>query len=243
MIFQEGFDMGAVLFPMLIVVGLCFLGLIIWLIIILSRTRNKPGAQSVKQQLSEEQDETLPYILAIRRVGTEWEIYVKGQRANAFNTTYDSITRKEALEALRELARFARDQLRGRDAPTRITPESSIETTLTRPDRSSDASPSTTGSTLFRISRTRPRSTVSTDAPSPSPTVPVMNLKQEIGEIVHELLANTPSLQNHGVDLIDAQTGGINFAVDGVVYKEVDDIPNLEIRKLIRRATKEWESR
>jgi len=227
--FQEGLDMGAVLFPMLIVVGLCFLGLIIWLIVILSRTRNKPDAQSVKQQLSEEQDETLPYILAIRRVGTEWEIYVKGQRANVFNTTYDSITRKEALEALRELARFVRDQLRERDAPT-------------RPDLSSDASPSTTGSTLFRISRTRPRSTVSTDAPSPSPTVPVMNLKQEIGEIVHELLANTPSLQNHGVDLIDAQTGGINFVVDGVVYKEVDDIPNLEIRKLIRRATKEWES-
>ena len=223
MLFQEGVDVGAVLYPMLLVVGVCFLGLVIWLIIILTRTKKEPDAQAVKQQLTDEPGHIPPYILAIGRTGTEWEIYVKGLRATA-DTIYDSITRKEALEALRVLARYARDRLQVKADPITVMPEvtpSAHEIGLTgvsRPTGSSDYSPS-------------------------SPGMSDMNLAKEIGEIVDELLANTPSLQQHAVDLLNAQTEGINFVVDGAVYAEVEDIPNPEIRELIRRATKEWERR
>jgi hypothetical protein len=73
--------------------------------------------------------------------------------------------------------------------------------------------------------------------------IPSMNLAQEIGEIVDEMLAQTPSLQGRAVSLTNAVGGGIAFAVDGKVYRELDQIPDPEIRELIRRATKEWERR
>jgi hypothetical protein len=241
--FQEGFDIGTLLFPMLIVVGICFLGLVTWLIVIFTRTQKKPDAQFVKPQLSETKDGTLPYILAIRRSGSEWVIDVKGQRANAFNAPYDTATRKEALEALRELARFARDRLQDKAAPTQVTLEPLVGTTLPRPDLPSNALPATMGEPVSGTTRTRPRSTGSTDVPSSSLTVPVLDLAREIGEIVDELLAKSPSLQNHAVVLINARTEGINFVVDGAAYKEVEDIPIPEIRELIRQATREWERR
>ncbi len=238
MLFQEGFDVGTVLYPMLVVVGACLLGLVIWLFVILTRAKKEPDAQPVKQQFTDEPGHVPLYTLAIRRAGTEWEIYVKGLRANA-DTIYDSTTRKEALEALRVLARYARDRLQVKAEPMGVVPEVAPQISQARSELSSEVTPSTVEFDLRGVSRP----TGPYDYPSASTGVPDMNLAQEIGEIVDELLAKTPSLQKHAVDLLSAQTEGINFVVDGAVYNEVEDIPIPEIRELIRKATREWERR
>ena len=242
MLFQEGIDVGAVLFPMLLVVGVCFLGLVIWLIVILTRTKKEPDAQPESQQLTGAPGNIPPYILAVGRSGTEWEIYVKGLRAKA-DTTYDTTTRKEALEALRVLARYARDRLQVSTEGIRTMPEQAPQPTRVQSETPSEVRAPTAEIDLTSVSRTQAQATGVTDYPPAPSGVTDMNLAREIGDIVDELLADSPSLQHHAVDLINAKTEGINFVVDGAVYNEVDDIPNPEIRELIRRATREWERR
>lgn len=242
MLFQEGRDVGAVLFPMLFVVGLFLLGLVIWLIYLLTQSKKEQDTQPVNQQQTSEPVKTAPYILAIGRTATEWEIFVNGQRANA-DTILDDTTRKEALDALRVLARYARGRLRVDGEAVRSVPESAPQTTQAQSKFSSEAGSPTVEINLTDASRTQTRLAGPTDYPSSSSGVRDMNLAQEISEIVDELLAKTPSLQDHAVDLINAQTDGINFVVDGAVYKEVEDIPNPDIRELIRKATQEWERR
>jgi hypothetical protein len=243
MLFQEGFDVGNLLFPLLAVVGLCLLGLITWLTIILVRPKKAPDAQAMPLQSPDEQHKPVPFLLAIRRSVIDWDIYVKGQRANTPNMTLDVTTRKEVLEALRELARFARSHLQGNAPAMPATAEPSSAVKPTQPAPSPGISAFSSGGLAGDVSLSRPRIAGVTDSPASPSTVTGMNLAQEIGEIVDELLARTPSLQHHAVDLINAQTEGINFVVDGVVYNAVEDIPIPEIKELIRKATKEWERR
>jgi hypothetical protein len=232
MLFQEGIDAGKLIVPFLFVVGACFLALVAWLIILLTRSKKAPDEQPTQLQQTYQPSNTPSHILAVRRSGTAWEIYVKGQRVTA-STVFDPLTRKEALEALRVLARFARSRLQVTAEPLHVKQEvTAAPTHIETPVSGSSATPEID----------------LTDAPQPQArltpsSVAGMNLAREIGEIVDELLAETPSLQHHAVDLISAQTEGINFVVDGTVYNEVEDIPIPEIRELIRKATKEWEHR
>jgi hypothetical protein len=232
MLFQEGVDVGKVIVPMLFVVGVCFLALVVWLIIILTRSKKPKDGQPAQPQQTYQSGNSPSHILAVGRFGTTWEIYVKGQRATA-DTVFDPMTRKEALEALRVLARFARSRLQVAAESKHVKQE--IQTPPAQPTIPEAVQPSTAEIDLTSAPHTQARLA--------SSSVVDINLAREIGEIVDELLAETPSLQHHAVDLISAQTDGINFVVDGTVYKEVEDIPIPEIRELIRRATKEWERR
>jgi hypothetical protein len=242
MLFQEGFDVGVILFPLLFVVGLCLLGLVIWLISILTKAKNEPSTQPVEPPTADDQSKAPPYILAVGQTGSEWEIFIKGRRVDA-DTSITNIERKEALDALRVLARYARDRLRVEAEPVHSIPESATQKTHTQSESISGLTSSAVDNTPASISQPQPHLGEPADYPSPTTGIPGMNLAQEISEIVDEMLTNTPSLQNHAVDLLNAQANGIHFVVDGVVYKAVEDIPNPEIRDLIRKATKEWERR
>ncbi len=240
---QEGFDIGALVLPVLIVVGLCILGLVVWITTVLTRSRYKPNGQSAVPPLSVAQDETPPYTLAIRRSGSEWAVYVKGQRANASTAPFDKATQTEVIEALRELARFERVKIQRSAAPAPVVNEPPAATLPEQPDKPSPASMAAKVGSLSGTAPARPRSNPPTEAPLPAVSLPGMDLAREIGEIVDELIARSPALQNHAVTLMNAQTKGINFVVDGVVYNAVDEIPNAEIQTLIRQATREWERR
>jgi hypothetical protein len=73
--------------------------------------------------------------------------------------------------------------------------------------------------------------------------MPTINLAEEIGDILDEMIKSSPELSGYSIGLINTPTGGVGFAVEGKVYHDLSEIPNPEIRALIRRATKEWERR
>ncbi|MBN2394691.1 MAG: hypothetical protein JXR84_28425 [Anaerolineae bacterium] len=77
-----------------------------------------------------------------------------------------------------------------------------------------------------------------------APTImTALDLAREIGAIVAEMQMRIPSLAGRSIKLQNAPSGGVCFAIDGIVYADVNEIPNPEIRALIRAATKEWERR
>lgn len=242
MLYQEGLDVGSLIFPLLIVSGICLIGLAIWVLLTLGKSKERSAPQSAEPHLADLQSIDPAFILAIRRSGTAWDIYVKGERATTANRHYDLATRKQALDALRQLARFARAYL---------TAEGSVASTATSPplkeprsDVVSAKPPLSRGAVLTAdTSAGRSSFLKPGESPAVAPAVSGMNLADEIGAIVDEMMANTPALQNHAVDLVNAQTEGINFVVDGVIYHSVEEIPQPEIQELIRKATREWERR
>jgi len=77
-----------------------------------------------------------------------------------------------------------------------------------------------------------------------APTImTALDLAREIGEIVTEMQARIPSLAQRSIKLQNAPSGGVCFAIDGIVYADVNEIPDADIQALIRAATKEWERR
>jgi len=77
-----------------------------------------------------------------------------------------------------------------------------------------------------------------------APTImPMLDLAREIGEIVSEMQVKIPSLSHRSIRLQNAPSGGVHFAIDGIVYPDVNEIPDADIQALIRAATKEWERR
>ena len=79
--------------------------------------------------------------------------------------------------------------------------------------------------------------------PGLSSMMPRIDLAKEIGAIVDEMQAQAPQLQGRSIRLHNTASGGIQFAIDGIVYEDVNDIPSELVRKLIKAATREWERR
>ncbi len=70
-----------------------------------------------------------------------------------------------------------------------------------------------------------------------------IDLAKEIGDIVEEMLDQSPTLRRHSIRLQNVPGQGVAFVVDGIRYGELNDIPDPEAQTLIREATKEWERR
>lgn len=79
--------------------------------------------------------------------------------------------------------------------------------------------------------------------PGLSSMMPRIDLAREIGAIVDEMQAQVPQLQDRSIHLHNTPSGGIQFTIDGVVYEDVNDIPDELVRKLIKAVTREWERR
>jgi hypothetical protein len=232
----------------LVLLGLAIVAIVGWLVWIFTRSGGRRPSQNELPQsavrvTAEAPATAQPQVpvpfLALTRGIDGWEIYVRGQRYGSLDAVLDAQTRDEVMDAIRALARFAHDYVqRQRGAGRTVTPPES-DGRANPPTRDTAPSPrsiprSPTLSAVDPLQRRIP--------PSPA-LIPSINLAQEIGEIVDEMLAKTPSLQGHAVTLTSGAGGGIVFAVDGKLYRELDDIPHPEILELIREATKEWERR
>ncbi len=76
-----------------------------------------------------------------------------------------------------------------------------------------------------------------TKRPAPAPP----NIARQIDEIVQELRAETQITQ--AVRIVSGISGGVNILVGLDRYEYIDDIPDDEVRDLVKRAVKIWESR
>jgi len=73
--------------------------------------------------------------------------------------------------------------------------------------------------------------------------MPVIDLASEVSSIINELQREIPALEHRTIRLRGANDGRVQFEVDGKHYVSIEDIPETDIRALIRRATQEWERR
>jgi len=158
-----------------------------------------------------------------------WEVLVGGVRYTNLNAVPDKETRDQVVDAVRILAAFSRDYIQKQ----RKTPAPHVDA---QPDAVSSGRvvpPPVSASSEPELRR-----------PSTPPMwMPEINLAKEIGDILDELKARSPSLSSRDVRLQNAPNGGVAFIVDGALYNAVEEIPDLEVQALIRSATKEWERR
>jgi hypothetical protein len=80
----------------------------------------------------------------------------------------------------------------------------------------------------------------------PKPTseagaMPGFNLADEINKIVQTRLMISPLSSTNDVEIVSDPSGGIQIIVDGVGYSSPDDIPDPEVKKLIKESIKQWE--
>ncbi|MGC9521381.1 MAG: hypothetical protein ACP5HG_05805 [Anaerolineae bacterium] len=233
MILQNGDQLSTWLLPLFIALVVGIVVMIAWLI--WAYTRRKEDEPALSAASSATPGDDAGYFLGLKRSQAGgWEVHVQGRRYGALTAVPDDDLRAEVLAALRSLASFARDYVQQQQArheegaaakPAPASVRRSVPT----------ASP---GAELIQ-----PQEPLTRRVASSSAMIPTIDLAQEIGEIVDELLMASPSLRGRSVKLTNLPRGGISIAVDGAVYQDVDDIPDAEIRGLIRQATKEWERR
>ncbi len=97
-------------------------------------------------------------------------------------------------------------------------------------------------------SQVKPISTQFTDVVSgilnPTPTAkssPVYkSIAMQIDEILQEMIADTP-FEKRGITVNDTPDHGVMVTLDGKQYPGVKDVPDEEVRNLIRSAVVEWE--
>lgn len=69
---------------------------------------------------------------------------------------------------------------------------------------------------------------------------PSKSIAQQIDDILQAKLENTP-FKNRGIRLVELPEEGMVVMVGLEKYKDVEDIPNEEIRNILRDAVEEWE--
>ncbi len=79
--------------------------------------------------------------------------------------------------------------------------------------------------------------------PTPPPAaLPALNLAQEINEIVQTRLKYMPLGQTSKVEVLSGPDGGIKINVNGRFYSSPDEVPDLEVKALIKESIKQWET-
>lgn len=63
-----------------------------------------------------------------------------------------------------------------------------------------------------------------------------------INPILQKHVDAEPELKNRTIKLASEANGGLYIVVDGQVYQRPEDIPDMEVRKVLRAALKEWDS-
>jgi hypothetical protein len=210
------------------------------------------------------------YLLAIDHTpdGT-WEITVNGELYPSLEAVPDDAVRKDVVAGLKEVVAFARSYVQKDQAakkpPVPATPPQPARqqpAVQQPPAREPAVRLSTTPAAVAADSRVPPVEKPVTTPPTAdkprlylkdeptlkrsdaAPTImTALDLAREIGAIVEEMQARIPSLAGRSIKLQNAPSGGVCFAIDGLVYADVNEIPDPEIQALIHAATKEWERR
>jgi len=71
--------------------------------------------------------------------------------------------------------------------------------------------------------------------------MPGFNLADEINHIVQTRLSISPLASTTKLEILSDPSGGIRINVDGRIYTNPDDIPDLGVRALIKDSIKQWE--
>lgn len=209
------------------------------------------------------------YLLAVDRTPNgAWEIAINGAYYPNLEAVPDEAVRQDVVAGLKEVVAFARSYVQKDQAakkptappqparepvaqaiaaPTRIAPAATIPESRIRPAEKpvtpAPVAPQASPPPMDKL-RVYLKGEPALKRSDAAPTfMPTLDLAREIGEIVAEMQMSIPSLAQRSIKLQNAPSGGVHFAIDGIVYPDVNEIPDADIQALIRAATKEWERR
>ena len=258
------------LLPMLILLLIGIIGITFWIAWVIFKARYKKqlkpdaAAEAGVPPFSVAPREV--YLLAIDRASDgAWEIAVNGEHYANLEAVPDDAVRQEVVAGLKEVVAFARSYVQKEQAARKPpapqpVPEPAVRAVVT-------PSPLASAPTMpeSRIPPAEKPVTPPVPPAAPPPTdklrvflkdeptlrrsdaaptiMPALARAREIGEIVAEMQARIPALAHRSIKLQNAPSGGVHFAIDGIVYPNVNEIPDADIQALIRAATKEWERR
>jgi hypothetical protein len=253
-------DIMDFLLPMLVLLIIGIIGITFWVAWVIFKARYKDRLQgtdtpSVAPVLPA-QEQREPYVLGIKRAPDgSWGIDVEGKRYPTLEAVPDDAIRQDVVAGLKELVAFARSYVQREQAAKKQAQPEPRPVPHPEPPRE-PARP--TMATL----KVAPTAALPTAQPAQdklrvflkgeptlkrsdaAPTImPNLDLAREIGDIVSEMQMKIPSLAQRSIRLQNVPSGGIQFAIDGIVYPDVNEIPDTDIQALIRAATKEWERR
>jgi hypothetical protein len=208
-----------------ILVVLATIGLITWFIITYLRTpkQRRAGDEEGSAQHGSQADAKSDVLTVRLNDRGIWEVLVYGVPYRSLGSVPNPEAQQKVVDALKILDGFSKTHIQKQQAKPPQTEPTKLDTTDGLPP----------------ISITREAAPL---RPAAIPVfMPQINLAREIGEIVEELQAHVPSLAKTTIRLQNASGGGVLFIVDGQLYQNLEDIPNLEIQALIRAATRQWE--
>jgi len=262
-----------IFFPFLLGLLLIFIiGITFWLAWVIFKARHKKQAQNTGNTAPVAASRGA-YLLAVDRAANgAWEITVNGEHYPTLEAVPDDAVRRDVVAGLKEVVGFARSYVQKEQAakkPPAVRPRSP-QVTPPQPAREPATRTVDTAAPDSQIPPAeKPAAPVAPPPVTPEVTsaaadklrvflkgeptlkrsdaAPVimttLDLAREIGEIVAEMQARVPSLAQRSIKLQNAPSGGVCFAIDGIVYSDVNEIPDADIQALIRAATKEWERR
>ena len=207
-------------------------GLLIWVI----RYTSSRDTASPKERMESSADvESEPVVvepvpagerelLRVCRTETgEPAIFVQGQRYRQLQEIKDPQVGCETIEALKAVLAFAEGWLPLKQTtPPPVPKKSTVD---------EDAF-------LERLRRSNMFSTGGYRSPLSEPLIPV----EVINNLVQERLRQRPDLARQRIYLVTESRGNLRIYVGLQSFEAVDDIPDPEIRALIRDAIHEWES-
>jgi hypothetical protein len=77
--------------------------------------------------------------------------------------------------------------------------------------------------------------------PAKEPITAPLNLAEQINQIAQTNLSHSPLAATTKLEIQSDPAGGIQIKVNGQVYHSPDDIPDPEVRTLIKDSIKQWE--
>ena len=78
--------------------------------------------------------------------------------------------------------------------------------------------------------------------PAPQPTTAFKSIATQINDVLQAHLIGT-ALESRGITLQDSPDRGVLVTLDGKQYNSVMDVPDDEVRSIIRDAVVEWETK
>jgi hypothetical protein len=167
-------------------------------------------------------------LLRVSRTKEDLAVFVQGKPLRHLREITDPEVGRETVAAIRAVLAFAEGwlpTLQEQQGAYRPTSRSSVVSEAT----SSHQTPGTTQTTY--------------GSPSESSLLEPLRLVEEIDALVQERLRGRPDLAAQGIRLTHDIDGSILIYVGQQSYRSADDIPDDDVRGLIRDAIRAWESR
>ena len=166
-------------------------------------------------------------------------IFIAGKPQANFNAIQDSAARQDFLTALRLLQAFTNNALieaspAGLETTTARAPEQ-VKAPPPEPViyRAAELPPPELPSMQpFQQLRKRPKSA----------NFVIKSITEQIEDHLQDKIAGTP-LARRGVHVHAESHGNAIFLLDGKIYETVDEVPDGEVRQVIREAISEWEQK